>query len=173
MDDETPVVGRDSRPRAWWCWAGCGWPSGLTRLRFRDTAAFLLVALTIWGYVDIRHRGAVVPSHPDWHRTDFTVFTEAGAAFFDGRDPYQVTNLRGWYYLYPPLFALVVAPLSALDSQSQVLVWFWASAAMAFGCFFEARRLWNASRPGRSETSLLRRPAHRRLRGAGRRAACV
>ena len=25
-----------------------------------------------------------------------------GAAFFDGREPYDVTNIRGWKYLYPP-----------------------------------------------------------------------
>ena len=62
-----------------------------------------VVALTIWGYVSIGPNGRLVPGKIDQHRTDFTVFTEAGAAFFDGRNPYRVTNPRGWYYLYPPL----------------------------------------------------------------------
>ena len=53
------------------------------------------------------------PEDPLQHKTDFTVYTEAGAAFFDGRPPYEVSNPRGWIYLYPPLFAMLVAPLHA------------------------------------------------------------
>ena len=83
-----------------------------------------------------------MPGHTDWHRTDFTVFTEAGAAFFDGRDPYRVANPRGWHYLYPPLFALLVAPLTFFDTESQVRFWYAVNVAFTFGCFGEARRLW-------------------------------
>lgn len=126
----------------WWAWGGWGVRRSLDDVRFRDIAAVLLISFTVWGYVDVRGRGALRPGHPEVHRTDFTVFTEAGSAFFDGRDPYRVTNARGWYYLYPPLFALMVAPLGVLDTQSQVLVWFWVSIALGFGCYFEARRLW-------------------------------
>ncbi len=86
-------------------------------------------------------RGAINVRRIHEHRTDFTVYTEAGAAFFDGRDPYQVTNPRGWRYLYPPLFAIVVSPLHALPSTGQVCVWFVLSVAMAFGCYYEMRRL--------------------------------
>ena len=81
-----------------------------------------IVALTIWGYVDVRGRGEIVPGDIEAHSTDFTVFTEAGAAFLDGRDPYRVTNPRGWFYLYPPLFALLVSPSASLDSKSQVVL---------------------------------------------------
>jgi hypothetical protein len=102
----------------------------------------LIVALIIWGYVDVRRRGEIIPGHIDSHSTDFTVFTEAGAAFFDGRDPYRVTNPRGWFYLYPPLFALLVSPLASLDPKSQVVVWFVVSVALGFGCYSESRRLW-------------------------------
>lgn len=125
-----------------WALRGWGFPRSLDDLRFIDVAAILLVALTIWGYVDVTHRGRILPGKPEAHRTDFTVFTEAGAAFFDGRDPYRVTNPRGWYYLYPPLFGLMVAPLSALDAASQVGVWYVVSVLLGFGCFFESRRLW-------------------------------
>src|SRR5262249_47749542 len=62
--------------------------------------------------------------------------------FFDGRDPYRVANPRGWHYLYPPLFALIVAPLSFFDTESQVRFWYAVNVALAFGCFGEARRLW-------------------------------
>ena len=76
-----------------------------------------------------------------FHRSDFTL-TEARAAFFDGREPYEVANPRGWYYLYPPLFALLVSPLAALDFKSQVVVWYIISLVLAFGCSSESRRLW-------------------------------
>jgi hypothetical protein len=112
-------------------------------MRFDYLAMILIVALTIWGYVDISARGRIDAGHLGVHRTDFTVFTEAGAAFFDGRDPYRVTNPRGWFYLYPPLFALLVSPLAILDSQSQVVVWYVISTVLAFGCYVEARRIWS------------------------------
>lgn len=101
----------------------------------------LLAALAVWCAVDVMPRGGINLRRIHEHRTDFTVYTEAGAAFFDGRDPYQVTNPRGWRYLYPPLFAIVVSPLHALPSTGQVTVWFALSAAMAFGCYFEMRRM--------------------------------
>ena len=86
----------------------------------------------------MRLRGTVDPAEIWIHKTDFTVYTEAGAAFFDGRDPYAVTNPRGWKYLYPPLFAMLVAPLHALPPQAQVLVWFALSVWMLWGCYANA-----------------------------------
>ena len=58
------------------------------------------------------------------------------------REPYTVTNPRGWSYLYPPIFALSVAPLSGLDTVSQVVVWFAVSLACCFGVHAESCRLW-------------------------------
>ena len=105
-------------------------------------SVFLIAGFTIWGYASIATSGRLVPGHTEWHRTDFTVFTEAGSAFFDGRDPYAVANPRGWHYLYPPLFALLVAPLSLFDTSSQVAIWYAINVLLTFGCFGEARRLW-------------------------------
>jgi hypothetical protein len=121
---------------------GIGWPRAITEIRACVPVTAVIVALTIWGYVSIGPNGRLEPGRTENHRTDFTVFTEAGAAFFDGRDPYRVANPRGWHYLYPPLFALLVAPLSAFDTESQVVFWFVVNAALAFGCFGEGRRLW-------------------------------
>ena len=66
----------------------------------------LCLGLVIWGLTDVRQRAHFDPVLAaenreviGEHRTDLTVFTEAGAAFFDGRDPYEVTNPRGWMYL--------------------------------------------------------------------------
>ena len=121
---------------------GGGVISALAEVRFRYVATVLVIGLTIWGWLDVRERGQTHPNHADFHRTDFTVYTEAGAAFFDGRDPYEVTNPRHWYYLYPPLFALLVSPLAALDYKSQVIVWYIISLVLAFGCYSESRHLW-------------------------------
>jgi hypothetical protein len=101
----------------------------------------LLAAATIWGFLDVRRRGYPYPDCPEEHRTDLTVYTEAGAAFFDGRQPYEVANPRGWTYLYPPLFALLLAPLHPLPMQDQVTVWFFASLLICWGCYRECRRI--------------------------------
>ena len=101
----------------------------------------LIIAFSIWGWLDVRNRGQIDPNWRWSHKTDFTVYTEAGAAFFDGREPYEVTNPRGWGYLYPPLFAILVAPLHAIDSRNQVFVWFVISVLMGWGCYREIIRI--------------------------------
>jgi hypothetical protein len=104
-----------------------------------------LIAIAVWGLTDVRRRARIDPENPLAHKTDFTVYTEAGAALFDGRDPYEVTNPRGWHYLYPPLFAILVAPLAMLEPQTQAVVWYFVSVvsvAACFGMWHECRRLW-------------------------------
>jgi hypothetical protein len=137
-----------------WQYDGAGWPRTLGEIRFRVIAVGVLVAATLWGYLDVGPRGRIEPDRIEQHKTDFTVFTEAGAAFFDGRNPYRVGNPRGWRYLYPPLFALLVAPLSVFDTESQVIIWYALNVGLAFGCVGEARRLWrlltDPAGPGRS-----------------------
>ncbi len=103
--------------------------------------AGLAVALAIWCGVDVSRRAIVDPLQPHRHMTDFTVYTEAGAAFFDGREPYEVANIRGWKYLYPPLFALLMAPLAGLSAPWQATVWFGISTLLCLGSYFECRRL--------------------------------
>jgi hypothetical protein len=155
--DQGPQEGgtdrRDRDPVPWWAWGGLGWPRSAREVRPWHVLAPLLVGLTIFGRVGVAPNGRIDRAHIERHKTDFTVYTEAGAAFFDGRDPYRVTNPRRWYYLYPPLFALMVAPLSALDGESQVLAWYVISVAIGFGCFVEARRIWRglaAASPARA-----------------------
>ena len=142
-DDEVETNGSSG----YWSWArraGSWW--GFSRptaeIQLRYVAAVLVIGLTIWGWFDVRERAQTHPDHLDFHRTDFTVYTAAGDAFFDGREPYAVTSPRGWHYLYPPLFGLLVSPLAALDFKSQVVVWYIISIVLAFGCYSEARHLW-------------------------------
>jgi len=144
MGDDGVETSGSSSYRSWARRAGSWW--GYSRLtaeiQLRYVAAVLVVGLTIWGWLDVRERGQTYPDHLDYHRTDFTVYTAAGAAFFDGREPYQVASPRGWHYLYPPMFALLVSPLAALDLKSQVVVWYIISLVLALGCYSESRRLW-------------------------------
>jgi Glycosyltransferase family 87 len=98
----------------------------------------IAVALVAWCALDVQRRGRIDPARPHLHRTDFTAYTEASSAFFDGRDPYDVTNTRGWGYCYPPLFALLVSPLAPLDPRWQVTVWFFISVAVACGIYRES-----------------------------------
>ena len=134
----------ETQPR-WPRWHPHSWPE---RAKIVGLLAFILV---VWGLVDVRVRGTIDPNDPGIHKTDFTVYTEAGAAFFDGREPYEVTNPRGWGYLYPPPFAMLMAPLHALSGQAQVLIWFALSAVMAYGCYTESLRIARAVMPGRPE----------------------
>lgn len=124
-------------------------PSQLARLpkweehqRRRGVWLAVLIAIVVWGLTDVRRRARIDPENATAHKTDFTVYTEAGAAFFDGRDPYEVANPRGWHYLYPPLFAILVAPLAALDTQTQAMAWYFVSVAACFGIWLECLRLW-------------------------------
>ena len=98
--------------------------------------AFLVAACTL-GLLDVRRRAL---------NSDFTVFAIAGAAFFDGRDPYAIANPQGWHYAYPPLFALAVAPLSRLSFQDQVAVWFAISVGLGLLCVAECRWIVRAIR---------------------------
>jgi Glycosyltransferase family 87 len=124
--------------------------------RYLHPRRWLLVALAliVWGLTDVRNRGRIDPDDPLAHKTDLTVYTEAGAAFFDGRNPYDVSNPRGWRYLYPPLFAILLAPLSALDPQWQAVVWYFVSLLFALGCWGESVRIWRLVVPARASAGM-------------------
>ncbi|TAJ07866.1 MAG: DUF2029 domain-containing protein [Nitrospirae bacterium] len=107
----------------------------------RGICLAVILLMLVWGLTDVRRRADIDTANIGAHRTDFTVYTEAGAAFFDGRDPYAVTNVRGWHYLYPPLFAILVAPLHPLPAAWQGVIWFVLSLAMAGGCLFECQAI--------------------------------
>ena len=123
MNSRSRLDGCPRRRRRW------GWIVGV------------FAAAAIWGLTDVRDRGGPHPENRLKHRTDLTVYTEAGAAFFDGRPPYEVSNRRGWHYLYPPLFAMVLAPLHVLPTQDQTVVWFFLSVLLCWGCYRETRRI--------------------------------
>jgi hypothetical protein len=98
-------------------------------------------ALLAWGVFSIAPRARLDPRHPELHMTDFTVFTTASTALLAGKDPYDTASPRGWPYLYPPFFALLVAPLRNQPTHIQALCWFVLNATLLFACLYEARQL--------------------------------
>lgn len=57
-------------------------------------------------------------------RTDFTVYTAAGRAILDHTDLYQAQNIRGWRYVYPPAFAILMVPLTSISVALGALIWY-------------------------------------------------
>ena len=56
------------------------------------------------------YRAAFSPAH----RTDFTVYTAAAQAVLDRTNIYDAQNVRGWLYMYLPVFAVVMVPFALL-----------------------------------------------------------
>lgn len=104
------------------------------------SALYAVVMLAALG-PNVWRRSGVVPGEPGAHATDFTCYTTAGAAFFGPGDPYLVENPAGLRYLYPPLFALTVAPLAGLDTRVQALLWLVLSIGFTLLAAGECRRL--------------------------------
>ena len=150
-------------------------PTGCTKADRRPAArragrlAIVVVAglaLVAWGVLDVRERGRIDPDNPAIHRTDFTVYTAAAEALLRGEDPYEVRSPRGWRYLYPPLAAVLVIPLTPLAPPDQVLAWFMISLLLHAACYLECARLagfvsgrgegpraggWDSERSGRGD----------------------
>jgi len=111
----------------------------------------LTLALAVWCGVDVMNRARIDPAHPELHMTDVTVYTEAAVALSEGRDCYDpdVQNIRGWKYLYPPLFAILVSPIARFAPEWQAVAWFWVSVLLAWGCYVELRWLLDVVRKAR------------------------
>jgi hypothetical protein len=86
----------------------------------------LVVILAVGAVTLIR---AVKTNNP---QTDFTVYTLAAQAVLDGGDIYQVQNVRGWNYVYPPLFAITMIPLAKIPLWMGVLAWYLVSVAAIY-----------------------------------------
>jgi len=86
----------------------------------------LALGLVIGLGVSTVYRAAILPIQ----RTDFTVYQLAGRAVLDGTDIYQVRNVRGWAYVYPPPFAILMAPFALLSVFWGALVWYLISVTL-------------------------------------------
>jgi hypothetical protein len=99
--------------------------------------AFVGIILAFGFLVEYRSIGLVR------RMSDLTVFIRAGWAVRTGADIYQVSDERnGWYYVYPPLFAIFMAPLAEappggdqsglIDYPYSVAIWYFFSIGVLF-----------------------------------------
>src|SRR6267154_31891 len=104
-----------------------------------ERAALMLLALVpiVFGVL-VEVRGAFLQTR----RTDLAVFARAAWAVRSGIDVYSVTDEKGLHYHYPPLLAILMAPLAdpppgvpmvaAVPFAVTVGVWYLLSVFVAF-----------------------------------------
>jgi hypothetical protein len=78
----------------------------LSRVQKIGICSLLLLCIIYGAYVELR--GALQQEQ----KTDVGVYLRAAWAVRTGTDIYSITNSRGWHYVYPPLFAIMMAPLA-------------------------------------------------------------
>ena len=86
------------------------------------------IAIIAWGCSTVYRAGPYTFGAHTWgskiHRTDFTVYTGAAQAVLDNTDIYAVRNPRGWAYVYPPPFAILMMPLALLPLFWSAMLWY-------------------------------------------------
>src|SRR5436305_13230316 len=69
--------------------------------------------------------------NPSLYGNDFTVFYAAARNLLQKGDPYNHPLAVHTPYLYPPLFALLMVPLTLLSLPNAALVWCWLNLIAA------------------------------------------
>lgn len=99
----------------------------------------LLIAGLVWGVgISTFYRGAVSPKQ----RTDLTVYLKAGEVVAEGRSEkiYETENVRHWNYVYSPLLAILLAPVSKWPIGINVTLAYALSIACLAGTVLLSRR---------------------------------
>lgn len=95
-------------------------------------ATILFFAFFAW--ITLFRAGPYGPPGHQWgspaHRTDFTVYRDAAAAALHGQDPYAIRNVRGWAYVYPPPYSILMIPFALLPLPVSVLAWYFVCAGL-------------------------------------------
>jgi hypothetical protein len=106
-------------------------------------AVILFFAFFAW--ITLFRAGPYGPPGHQWgspaHRTDFTVYRDAAAAVLHGQDPYLIRNVRGWAYVYPPPYSIVMVPFALLPLPESVLAWYFACVGLTISAVFMSGRL--------------------------------
>ncbi len=87
---------------------------------------FLILMIIVSGFTVYR------AAFNDIERTDFTVYTEAARHALVGIDIYTAENSRGWRYVYPPTFAIIMIPFYLMPLWAASLTW----CAISFICLW-------------------------------------
>ncbi len=78
----------------------------LTKLHVAGLSILLATLILFGAWVEFR--GALANKR----LTDFGSYLRASWSVRTGRDMYKITDDRGWHYVYPPLFAILMTPLA-------------------------------------------------------------
>ncbi len=89
--------------------------------------------------------------------TDLGVYLRAGWAARTGADIYDVTDANGWHFQYPPLFAILMAPLAdppagtdragTVPYPVSVAIWYGLSVRSWCWAPIRWRLLWSEDQP--------------------------
>ncbi|MBL7158255.1 MAG: DUF2029 domain-containing protein [Candidatus Omnitrophica bacterium] len=107
-------------------------------LRHKRLCILLVVTFFVGVGISTLFRGGIGPPP---RRTDLTVFLRAAEAIQSGEHIYLVTNARGWYYVYLPMFAILLTPFAQLPLLVNTFLWYMLSVAALCGTIFLSARL--------------------------------
>lgn len=97
-------------------------------------AGVTILLFLFFAWITLFRAGPYGPFGHQWgspaHRTDFTVYRDAAEAVLHGQDLYAIRNVRGWAYVYPPPFSIVMVPFALLPLPISVLAWYFVCAAL-------------------------------------------
>lgn len=105
----------------------------------------LVLGLTLGVGISTFYRGAISPKQ----RTDLTVFLKAGkmVAEDQANTMYETVSERGWHYVYPPILAILLAPVSQWPLGTTVALAYFLSVACLAGVVMFSRRFTESARP--------------------------
>jgi hypothetical protein len=108
-------------------------------------AAITILLFAFFAWITLFRAGPYgAPGHR-WgspaHRTDFTVYRDAAGAVLHGQDPYIIRNVRGWAYVYPPPYSIVMIPFALLPLPVSVLAWYFVCAGLTISAVTMSGRL--------------------------------
>ena len=84
----------------------------------------------------------------DIKRTDYIVYSTAGQAVLDGTNIYEAHDSNGWFYVYPPPFAIVSIPFAKLSLAWGSALWYTVSlSGLALALVMSVRLARTASPP--------------------------
>ncbi|HZP87262.1 MAG TPA: glycosyltransferase family 87 protein [Burkholderiales bacterium] len=101
--------------------------------------ALLTAVILLLGVLGV---DAVLRAAFDLHQhSDYTVYTAAGRAVWEGTNIYDAHNARGWNYVYLPLFSILMVPFAWLPVSLGAALWYLLGAAATASAVIMSVRL--------------------------------
>ncbi len=113
--------------------------------RIKWLGILLVLGLALGVGISTFYRGAISSRQ----RTDLTVFLVAGEMVAEGRanQIYEIENKRSWHYVYPPILAILLAPVSKWPLGATVTLAYLLSLVCLAGTIVLSRRFEGDARP--------------------------